>query len=130
MTINHIPRNNEVVRITNTKSASDIKPFVENALCDDGVKAEVEIHITNGGKSGHKLLDMAHAAAIIVKYDDKHGGNIRNKHLSEKHVIDQVLVVMRRNWIMDKQWKYVAPNPKRFIALAAPVEPTVEIVTE
>jgi len=127
---NHLPRNNEIVRITNTKSATDIKPFVENALLDDSVKASVEKYVTNGGNSGHKLLDMAHAAAIITKYDDAHGGNIRNKHLNEKQVIDQVLVVMRRNWVMDKQWKYVGLNPKRFIALAAPVTAEPEAPTE
>jgi hypothetical protein len=123
MTTFHLPRNNEVLTVVNSK-VGDIKPFIELALGSDEVKEKVDPYLTNGGVEHHKLLDYLRAADIIVKYDDKHGGNISARGLPAIDVVNQLKVVLRRLYELNEHGKVVGVNPKRLILIAH--KPTVE----
>jgi hypothetical protein len=118
MITNQLPRNNELLSVVKSKSADDIKPFIEIALDNDDVKAKLDPYLTNGGVEGDKRCDMMRAADIIIKFDKDHGGNIAAKNLPLKGVINQLAVVLRRRYILNNKWKAVDVNPKRYMMLA------------
>lgn len=127
MTTAHLPRTTEITRFVQSKNATDIKPFLEIALDDSTVQDKIEQFLVNGGVQGHKLLDLHATAEIICEFDAKKGNGIGNKHLKAYEIVNQLKVVLRRRFILDKKCKVIGVNPKFGNLLAAPVEPSTEV---
>ena len=116
---NHIPRNNEVTQVTkfNGRSRVDIKPLVEAVFKDDEFLDNIEPHITNGGVEGHKLYDQLRILELAMLADRSDG--IKTATLNTAEKVGQLMVVVRRHYVLDKKGKFVSVNPKRYALLTA-----------
>lgn len=116
----HIPRRSELTPIAQTGRITDIKPYIERALDDDEVIKRIEPYKTDGGKSGRVSFDDLRTTDIIVAWDDDNGGLIRASGLNDADISDQIHVVLRRRYTLDKRRKIVGLNAKHYTLLAAP----------
>lgn len=114
----HLPRNNEIAVVTHSNNAADIKPFIEAALANDGVKSKLDPFLVGENTCGDKRIAAVRIADVVVGYDTSVGGNIRQRHLTDREIVNQVQVVLRRHYLLDKHGRYVSLNPKRYILLA------------
>lgn len=109
-----IPRKAELVAVSKGGKTVDVKPQLMAALDDDTVIEKIEAYKTNGGVTGHKLMDDIRALDIVLAFDDEHGGAIRRSGLKEAEVLAQFNVVLRRRYTLDKDRKIVGVNPKHY----------------
>lgn len=117
-TLTRIPRKGELVPIAKALGARvDIKPQIAAALDDDTVIAAIEAYKLNGGVCGDAKIDDVRVMDIIVKWDNDHGGAILRSRLKEAEVLQQVNVVLRRRYALDKKRKIVGVNPKHYALL-------------
>jgi hypothetical protein len=113
-----IPRKSELVRVSKEGQKIDIKPHIEAALNDDAVIEKIEGYQTNGGLAGDAQIDDVRAMDIIIAWDEEHGGAVRRAGLKEAEVLQQVNVVLRRRFVLDKKRKIVGLNEKHYKLLA------------
>jgi hypothetical protein len=111
----HIPRRSELQAVNRKTATADIKPLFEKYLDDDLVIDRIEPFIFGEGVEGNKVLDMDRAVGEITRIDDEHGGTIRAAPLFGQQRIQQLLIVLRRRFILDKHWKVIGINEKRFV---------------
>ena len=116
----HIPRKSELVAVNAKSSSFDIKPLIERALDDDEVIAAIEPFKANGSAespTGNARIDDIRAMDLIVASDDKNGGGIRASGRKENDILQDVNVVLRRRYTMNKKHKIVGVNPKHYALL-------------
>lgn len=116
----HIPRRREIVPVGKTDGPPDIKPQIESALDNDDVISKIEAYKTNGGVAGDWRIDDVRAMDVILAYDIENGGIINRSGLKQVEVLQQINVVMRRRFLLDKKRKIIGVNEKRFRLLPPP----------
>jgi hypothetical protein len=109
-----IPRKGDLMPVGKRGASFDIKPQISAALDDDAVIDQIEGYKTNGGIAGDSKIDDVRAMDIIVAWDDEHGGSIRRAGIKEAEVLQQVNVVLRRRFVLDKKRKIIGVNEKHF----------------
>jgi len=112
-----LPRPNQVVALHKGKERPDIKPAIEQCFLVPDFLDKIEKYITNGVAEGHKLLDQRCILEIAIDTDKT--GLIESSALNTKEKIDQMMVVVRRHYVLDKHARYVSVNPKRYALLAS-----------
>lgn len=117
----HIPRKGEMVPIGKTGGKPDIKPQIESALNDNDVIEKLEAYKTNGGVAGDARIDDVRAMDVILAYDLEHGDAVSRSGLKQAEIMQQVNVVLRRHFLLDKHRKIIGINEKRFKLLPRPV---------
>jgi hypothetical protein len=109
-----IPRNYELVPLNKKGAKVDIKPQIEAALNDDAIIDRIEEYKINDGVTGDAKIDDVRVMDIIVAWDDKHSGLIRNSGLKEVEILQAVNVVLRRRYVLNKKRKIIGINEKRY----------------
>jgi hypothetical protein len=78
---------------------------------------KIEPYITNGGVEGRKEYDQLRIYELASKFDQT--GALKAADMNTAEKVGQVMVVVRRHYILDKHGKFVSINPKRYALLRA-----------
>lgn len=112
--LTRIPRKGELIPITKEGKHIDIKPQISAALDDDTVISAIEAYKLNGGVCGDAKIDDVRVMDVVVEWDNEHGGTIQRSGLKDAEVLQQVNVVLRRRYVLDKKRKIVGVNEKHY----------------
>ena len=109
-----LPRPNQVTPVSAKYARPDIKPAVEMAFQKPAFIERIEPYLVNGGVEGHKLYDMRCMLEIAIDFEP----SISTAKINTKEKVDQMMVVVRRHYVIDKRGRFVSVNPKRYMLLA------------
>jgi len=94
--------------IQDPKASKNVRHVIRDAISNDQIFKDIAPYIVNGGKCGHKVMDIAASIDIIIAYDHANGNRLEAFKLNKKQLGDQFKNVLRERYELDKAWKITA----------------------
>ena len=94
------------------KAKKNVKEAIRSLIVIHKVWEGLKPYITNGGKSGHKMMDMTHAVIVLRDHDDAKGGAIASFGLNDFQLANALKQVLRERLELDRSWKVVGEKQR------------------
>ena len=89
------------------KKGKHVKDAIRPLLLSPEVWIRIEPYVTNGGVTGHKMMDMTHVVDIIIEADKSAGKVVASFGLSEFQLANAIKMTMRERLELDTNWKVI-----------------------